>query len=193
MLIKQAVLKQIASGAVDRAYRRWDRPRVRCGTQLRTAVGLLRVEAVDQVHIERISERDARRAGYTSRSALLQILKSIGGGAVYRIKLRHAGADPRVVLRRQHRLSKTDLAEIAQRLHRLDASGKRPWTADFLGLIADNPAVRAGDLAAARGLETLLFKRRVRRLKDLGLTESLEVGYRLSPRGAAVLRGLSSR
>jgi len=27
------------------------------------------------------------------------------------------------------------------------------------------------------------FKRRVRSLKELGLTESLEIGYRLSPRG----------
>jgi hypothetical protein len=33
------------------------------------------------------------------------------------------------------------------------------------------------------------FKRDVRRLKELGLTESLEVGYRLSPRGRAFLEG----
>jgi hypothetical protein len=31
------------------------------------------------------------------------------------------------------------------------------------------------------------FKQRVRRLKALGLTESLQVGYRLSPRGMAFL------
>ena len=31
------------------------------------------------------------------------------------------------------------------------------------------------------------FKLNVRKLKALGLTESLEVGYRLSPRGAAFL------
>jgi ATP-dependent DNA ligase len=34
------------------------------------------------------------------------------------------------------------------------------------------------------------FKRRVRQLKELGLTESLEVGYRLSPRGDAALQWL---
>ena len=43
----------------------------------------------------------------------------------------------------------------------------------------------------ANGRVTLAFrrwrKRRVRQLKELGLTESLDVGYRLSPRGAAVL------
>jgi hypothetical protein len=36
------------------------------------------------------------------------------------------------------------------------------------------------------------FKRRVRQLKELGLTESLEIGYRLSPRGRAVLECLVS-
>jgi predicted DNA-binding transcriptional regulator YafY len=47
--------------------------------------------------------------------------------------------------------------------------------------------VRAAELAAELGLETQPFKRDVRKLKELGLTESLEVGYRLSPRGAAFL------
>ena len=54
------------------------------------------------------------------------------------------------------------------------------------------PAVRAGDLFAEAGYPDMLsFKRDVRRLKELGLTESLTVGYRLSPRGAAVLSALS--
>lgn len=56
-----------------------------------------------------------------------------------------------------------------------------------MALIRDRPGVRAADLAAAAGRETLPFKRDVRKLKELGLTESLEVGYRLSPRGAALL------
>jgi hypothetical protein len=50
--------------------------------------------------------------------------------------------------------------------------------------------VRAPDLAASFGRETQPFKRDVRKLKDLGLTESLEVGYRLSPRGRAFLETL---
>ena len=49
------------------------------------------------------------------------------------------------------------------------------------------PAVRAPELAASFGRETLPFKIDVRKLKELGLTESLPVGYRLSPRGRAVL------
>jgi hypothetical protein len=61
-----------------------------------------------------------------------------------------------------------------------------PWTRRVLALIAARPATRAGDLFAEAGYPDLpSFTRDVRRLKELGLTESLEVGYRLSPRGAA--------
>jgi hypothetical protein len=41
-------------------------------------------------------------------------------------------------------------------------------------------------------MEKAPFKANVRKLKGLGLTESLEIGYRLSPRGRAVLRHLGS-
>ena len=34
-----------------------------------------------------------------------------------------------------------------------------------------------------------MFKRDVRKLKELGLTESLEIGYRISPRGETLLGG----
>ncbi|HEX5894931.1 MAG TPA: hypothetical protein VFY47_01300 [Thermoleophilaceae bacterium] len=72
------------------------------------------------------------------------------------------------------------------RLARLDAASRHgPWTAAALDLIAERPGTRAPDLAASLGRETARFKADVRKLKELGLTESLEVGYRLSPRGRA--------
>lgn len=45
---------------------------------------------------------------------------------------------------------------------------------------------------ALMGQEKLHFKTDVRKLKALGLTESLEVGYRLSPRGTALLDTLGA-
>jgi hypothetical protein len=54
-------------------------------------------------------------------------------------------------------------------------------------LIGERPEVRAGDLADALGREKPAFKLDVRKLKALGLTESLPVGYRLAPRGRALL------
>ena len=51
----------------------------------------------------------------------------------------------------------------------------------------------APDLAAELGRETQKFKADVRKLKSLGLTISLEVGYELSPRGRVVLDTLESQ
>jgi hypothetical protein len=93
-----------------------------------------------------------------------------------------------VELRERADLGADELEEVRARLARLDAaSGRGPWTREVLQLIAERPEVRAADLAPLTGRERLPFKRDVRKLKELGLTESLEVGYRLSPRGRTVL------
>jgi biotin operon repressor len=59
--------------------------------------------------------------------------------------------------------------------------------------IADKPAVSSVFLAEAMGWERPEFKVHVRRLKALGLTISLDVGYRLSPRGQAYLATTADR
>ena len=61
------------------------------------------------------------------------------------------------------------------------------WTYEYLQAIADHPGQRAPDLAESFGRETAPFKRDVRKLKELGLTISLEIGYELSPRGQLTL------
>ena len=114
-------------------------------------------------------------------------------GRTYRIGLHLAGPDPRVELRARAELGDDELAQVRARLARLDAASARgPWTREVLELIAERPTVRAADLAPLLGRERLPFKRDVRKLKELGLTESLEVGYRLSPRGRAVLDRLAA-
>lgn len=79
-------------------------------------------------------------------------------------------------------------AALRERLRRLDAGGA--WTLRTLETIRKHPGVRAGDLCALIGQEKMHFKGNVRKLKSMGLTESLEIGYRLSPRGSALLRDL---
>jgi hypothetical protein len=49
------------------------------------------------------------------------------------------------------------------------------------------PSGDAADLADSLDREMQPFKIDVRKLKNLGLTESLDIGYRLSPRGRAYL------
>jgi hypothetical protein len=56
-----------------------------------------------------------------------------------------------------------------------------------LDVIKRRPATRAPDLAESFDRETQPFKTDVRKLKNLGLTLSLPVGYQLSPRGEAYL------
>lgn len=188
MLFSQEALARIAAGEVDLAFRRWARPAVRPGTQLRTAVGVLAVDAVDAVEESAVSDRDARRAGYADRASLLADQRPGTDRTFYRVALRRVGADPRIGLRADTDLSAADLDAIATALARLDArSGHGPWTTATLELIAAHPAVRAADLAARAGREKLPFKTDVRKLKERGLTESLDVGYRLSPRGRLVL------
>ena len=98
-----------------------------------------------------------------------------------------AGADPRVALREQADLTDDDRRSVDATLDRWDAVRAAPWTREILRLIADNPGVRAPDLAASLGRETLPFKQDVPKLKELGLTRSLQVGYGISPRGRAYL------
>ena len=166
------------------AFRRWRRPTVKAGGTLRTRAGVLAIESVDVVDERDVTEAEVRRAGAESREALLAGLP--GEGPLQRIAFRLAGPDPRIALRARSDISAAERAEIDTRLARLDAASRHgPWTAKVLGLIAERPRTRAPDLAASLGRETAPFKADVRKLKELGLTESLEVGYRLSPRGRA--------
>ena len=184
VLVRPVELAAIKAGEVDLAFRRWDRPRLLVGTRMRTSVGLVEVTEVERVPLSSITAAHARRAGATSRKALLDQLAHRPDRAVFRIGLRYAGPDPRIALRADADLTDEDRAALQHRLARLDAASPRgPWTAATLDIIARRPAVRAPDLAAELGRDTLSFKRDVRKLKELGLTESLDVGYRLAPRG----------
>ncbi|MBB4663008.1 ASCH domain-containing protein [Conexibacter arvalis] len=193
MLFPARLRPALADGTVTVAFRRWRRPTVRAGGTLRSPVGVLAIDAVEVVPVAAIDDADARAAGYTSVAELLADLRPPAPGqdpaTVHRIAFHLLGQDPRIALREQADLSPAERDELRARLERIDARSRRgPWTEATLRLIADRPGIRAADLAEAAGRETLKFKADVRRLKELGLTESLEVGYRLSPRGQALLR-----
>jgi hypothetical protein len=184
VLIRQETLRQIVQGQVDLVFRRWTRPSVRTGGTLLSSGELLAIDRVEKVSRRSITDDDARRAGFATRAALYRMLDERPDGDIYRVAVRYLGADPRIDLRASA-LDDAALATLQKRLVRLDAKG--PWTRATLQLIADNPAVRAGDLAASVARETAPFKIDVRKLKNLGMTESLEVGYRISPRGQQYL------
>ena len=171
-----AVRDGIAAGEVDLAFRRWRRPTVKAGGTLRTPVGVLAIDAVDSIEPGDITDADARRAGQASRDEVLAKLRP--EGTLYRVRFHLAGPDPRIALRERADIDADERGRIEKRY---------PWAREVLQLIADQPATLAADLAAQQGREKLPFKRDVRKLKELGLTESLPKGYRLSPRGQAFL------
>ncbi len=189
MLFPQEIYPRLADGTVTLAFRRWKRPNVRLGTRQRTHVGVIEVTSMDEVALEAITDADARLAGATDRLDVLRELERHHDCTLYRIGLRYSGADPRVSLREQAEFSEEERGQVLARLARLDRASRRgPWTREALRIIEERPAVRAGDLAVAIGRDRDSFKLNVRKLKELGLTESLETGYRLSPRGRAILR-----
>ena len=173
-----AVREGIAAGEVDLAFRRWRRPTVKAGGTLRTPMGVLAIDAVDPIAEEDITDADARRAGHDGRDEVLAKLRP--EGTLYRIRFHLAGPDPRIALRERADIDADERRRVERRY---------PWAREVLQLIADQPATLAADLASQQGREKLPFKRDVRKLKELGLTESLPTGYRLSPRGRAFLKG----
>ncbi|MBF4163122.1 helix-hairpin-helix domain-containing protein [Nocardioides acrostichi] len=186
MMIRPAELAAIKEGTIDLAFRRWDRPRVKVGTRLRTSVGVVEVTLVEQVAPSTLRADDARRAGASSLADLRDNLAARADRPVFKVGLRFGGADPREALRE----TVPDAAEIESiltGLDRLDRAASAPWTRTTLRIIDANPGRRAPELAAELGRDTQPFKTDVRKLKERGLTESLAIGYRLSPRGEAVV------
>ena len=194
MLLPPKVAHGVADGTVTLAFRRWRRPDVRPGSQFRTVAGVVRVDAVEIVEDDAaLTDAEAQAAGWPDADRLRRQLDKTsadrdGDVATYRVRLSWAGPDPRVALRESADLTDADVAAIDARLERLDrASSHGPWTMATLDVIRRRPHTRAPDLAAELGRERDPFKIDVRKLKNLGLTRSFEVGYEVSPRGLAYL------
>ena len=186
MLFRHNILQGIAEGRVTLALRRWRRSPPADGSTLRSPVGVLSLDRVTVVDECDITAEDVRRTGMSPSELRASIA---GEGRLLRIELRLAGDDPRIALR--ERLPEDDEIEaIVAKLAKIDAAAQAPWTTRYLRLIADQPGVVSHLLARRVDSDAPPFKRRVRQLKELGLSQSLEVGYRLSPRGRAVVERL---
>jgi hypothetical protein len=169
----------LADGTVTVALRRWKRPTVKAGGTLLSPGGLLAIDVVEPVDVEDLTIDDARAAGFADLATALAALRP--EGRLYRVRFHRIGDDPRVGLRQRAQFDDVELDKLKAAVARL------PWAISILRLIGDNPGVVSTTLAAQMKMDRPEFKLRVRRLKTLGLTESLKVGYRLSPRGAAFL------
>ena len=195
VLLPPKVAHGVADGSVTLAFRRWRRQDVQPGSEFRTVAGVVRVGTVEVVDADGITDDEARLAGWPDAARLRRQLDKVDGDLpTYRVTLAWAGPDPRVALRESADLTDEDVAVIDARLERLDrASSHGPWTMATLDVIRRRPHTRAPDLAAELGRERDPFKIDVRKLKNLGLTRSFDVGYEVSPRGTAYLERTTRR
>lgn len=191
MLFRKAQWAGLSDGSITVAFRYQKRPTVRAGGTLQSPGGLLAIDSVEAITPAKITQADALLAGAASAA---EVKADLGpepeDKQLYRVRFHLLGDDPRVALRAADDLSEPELTALLARLARLDRAAGHPWTQSYLRLLADNPGVVSTELAPQVGQERPVFKLNVRKLKSSGLTESLEIGYRISPRGLAVLNAL---
>lgn len=199
MQFRQPDKQKIAAGELTLTFRRWRSPQAKQGGRYRIGEGIIEVTEVTTTTASEITPDDAHAAGHESAEAVLEAVrqnqrKSGNPDApLYRVAFRYLGeqADPRKALAADDQLDDAALDQLTTRLARMDARARHgPWTQAALEAIQAAPGRRAADLASAAGRKTAPFKADIRKLKALGLTISLEVGYELSLRGRAVLAAL---
>ncbi len=191
MLFSASAWPGLADGSITVTFRTWTKPQAKVGGRYRVAGMLLEATAVGEVAVSKLTEDHAIAAGEADLTTLLKRLKQPApDSSVWRVDLRYIGIDDRIERRAIDELNDDDIAALRSRLDRLDRVTSTPWTRTTLRLIEKYPAVVSTELAALTGQERPDFKLNVRKLKEMGLTESLQVGYQLSPRGVALLRAI---
>ena len=193
LLFKKRFHAGLVDGSVTRTFRLWDKPHVKVGGRYRVhPIGVVEVDAVARVGLGTLTDVDATQGGFVSRAELLEYMAPVAktpltdATVVFDVTLRHAGDGDRVSLALEAELSKDDVLGLHTKLTKWD--GRKPWTMTTLKLIKRRPRIAASKLAASLGRETLPFKADVVKLKKLGLTQSFEVGYEVSPRGLAFMK-----
>ncbi len=181
----------LVDGSITLSFRQWPKARVKPKGRYRVhPIGVVEVDALRTTTLGRITSADAKKAGFTDKAELVEYVRQFAPDtatddlAMFRIEL-HYGGDGDRVETALTAPTPDELDVIEKKLARLDRD--EPWTRKVLKLIQKRPRIAASKLAASLGRETLPFKVDVRKLKKLGLTQSFEVGYEVSPRGLAVL------
>lgn len=192
MLFKEVHLKGIREGKITLAFRQWQKASVKKGSLLNTSVGLLKIDSIETVNENDITNKDAQKAGFTDKKQLLKSFPHNHDGEIFKISIHYHSEDPRIKLREQAELSNQQLEEIRRKLERLDRYSKKgPWTNQVLLRIKDHPHLPAAGITNLTGFEKEWLKINIRTLKNMGLTISHTIGYELFPLGNGYLNKLT--
>ena len=189
MQFKSEFHQGIASGTITATVRRWKRRQAKVGGRYRIAsIGCIEITSVDQVGSEDLSATDARRSGFSSLTEMNDYLDTVSAdGDLYRITFRFIGqiedtTDRSAISSAEERGKVSKALDLRDRNSKIGA-----WTRATLKMVAENPAVGSSVLARKLGREQADLKQDMRKLKALGLTISLEVGYKLSAKGQSAV------
>jgi len=192
MLFQRRFHEGIRSGDIRCTVRIWQRPHVKVGGRYALGGGAIVVDKIEETRLDDITAALARRCAFPSLVDLLKTAKHGPGERVFVIDFHYdnTGARPKA---ETGTVSAEELAELVRRLEAMDSRSKiGAWTLATLRAIEARPAVLAARVARSLGRPRDEFKRDVRKLKNLGLTFSLDIGYRLTPKGEALLASLAS-
>lgn len=192
MLFKSRFLPAIENGSVTTTVRAWQRSQVIAGRRYSFGgTGQIEIISVRVITLSAVAGEQARTSGFSSRNELArEVMKTSPqplreSSRVFLISFRYVAPT-----------APTSLAPeaVLARLREMDRRSRRgPWTRDALKSIDAAPGTPAAELAKRARREKLAFKADVRKLKALGLTKSLTVGYELTALGRRVLRMLKTR
>ncbi len=186
MILSIDQLHAIKAGTLTLAFRRWKKSSVKKGSILTTAICRIIIDDVSIIEEDAITTKDAAKAGFKSKEELFELLNKHPGD-LYKINLSYHSEDPRIELRKQ-KLTDETFEQLKKKMDRFDkSSSDGPWTKPVLQAINDHPLLRAADLCKKVGMEKMKMKLNIRKLKNLGLTISHEVGYEISPLGKEFL------
>lgn len=189
MLFKEVHLQGVKSGKITLAFRNWQKVTVNSGSLLHTSIGLVKIHGIEAINENDVTDKDALNAGFTDKEQLLKSLRGNTNGTLFKIMVSYHSVDPRIQLREQSELSKQQVEDLTKKLERLDQFSKQgSWTKSVLCAIKENPKLHAIGIADLTGFEKEWLKLNIRKLKNLGLTISHQVGYEISPLGKEYLK-----
>ena len=187
MMFKRAFHAGIVAGTTTVSYRSWKRAQVRTG-------GIYYLHPLGEIEVVSVEEAagidadDLQHTGFTSREDLLKALGDSAGRRLFRVGFRFLGPRRKPVAPLDEQpVDDAAFERLERDLDRKDQRAGRDWTRPLLTLIGDQPGASSAVLAEAMAMERMKLKQEVRKLKKLGLTISLETGYRVSKWGWSYL------
>lgn len=194
MLFQSRFHERIRSGEIRCTVRIWQRPHVKVGGRYALGGGAIVVDRMHEARLDDITPALAKRCGFASVVDALKTAKHGAGERVFVIDFHYDGKESSRPKPATGVASVEELVKLVQKLEAMDRRAKNgAWTHATLRAIEARPGVLAAKLARSLGRPRDEFKRDVRKLKNLGLTFSLELGYRLTPKGEVLLAGLGTR